>query len=213
MEQRNEMLKEMRVSEKRRGKMPRRLSSAMHDTTYKIVDDIIIQTDKNASDIDVENIVNRKVETVIDKSRADPPTDAAEVNKEENSNFGGKSPSKVTFSEEQENTTNNTNDNNDLSETANTPGSSFGSSLTVPQNKSKESSNVRRMHTAVRLNERIVEKSHEAKLVILNLPSPPKTMGPDRDASYMEYLEVLTEGLERVLMVRGGGREVITIYS
>ena len=47
----------------------------------------------------------------------------------------------------------------------------------------RESSNVRRMHTAVRLNERIVEKSHEAKLVILNLPSPPKTMGPDRDAS------------------------------
>lgn len=29
----------------------------------------------------------------------------------------------------------------------------------------------------------------------------------------MEYLEVLTEGIERVLMVRGGGREVITIYS
>ena len=67
------------------------------------------------------NIINKflnlylQVETVIDKSRADPPTDAAEVNKEENSNFGGKSPSKVTFSEEQENTTNNTNDNNDLS--------------------------------------------------------------------------------------------------
>ena len=29
----------------------------------------------------------------------------------------------------------------------------------------------------------------------------------------MEFLEVLTDGLERVLMVRGGGREVITIYS
>ena len=29
----------------------------------------------------------------------------------------------------------------------------------------------------------------------------------------MEYLEVLTEGLERVLMVRGGGHEVVTIYS
>lgn len=27
----------------------------------QIVDDMIIQTDKNASDIDVENIVNRKV--------------------------------------------------------------------------------------------------------------------------------------------------------
>jgi len=29
----------------------------------------------------------------------------------------------------------------------------------------------------------------------------------------MEFLEVLTEGLERVLMVKGCGREVITIYS
>lgn len=32
-------------------------------------------------------------------------------------------------------------------------------------------------------------------------------------ASDMEFLEVLTEGLDRVLMVRGSGREVITIYS
>jgi len=29
----------------------------------------------------------------------------------------------------------------------------------------------------------------------------------------MEFLEVLTEGLSRVLMVRGGGTEVITMYS
>jgi len=29
----------------------------------------------------------------------------------------------------------------------------------------------------------------------------------------MEFLEVLTEGMERVLMVRGGGSEVITIFS
>uniref|UniRef100_A0AAQ4RI87 Solute carrier family 12 member 6 n=1 Tax=Gasterosteus aculeatus aculeatus TaxID=481459 RepID=A0AAQ4RI87_GASAC len=34
------------------------------------------------------------------------------------------------------------------------------------------------------------------------------TLRPD-----MEFLEVLTEGLERVLLVRGGGSEVITIYS
>ena len=48
---------------------------------------------------------------------------------------------------------------------------------------STESSNVRRMHTAVRLNEAIVNKSHEAKLVILNLPSPPKAIGQDRDSN------------------------------
>jgi hypothetical protein len=29
----------------------------------------------------------------------------------------------------------------------------------------------------------------------------------------MEFLEVLTEGLDRVLMVKGCGREVVTIYS
>lgn len=33
------------------------------------------------------------------------------------------------------------------------------------------------------------------------------------DSEDMEFLEVLTEGLERVLLVRGGGSEVITIYS
>merc|ERR1712051_677325 len=149
MEQRNEMLKEMRVSDKRKGKM---------------------------------------LETVIDKSRADPDANTGSGSLGTSGN--GKSPSK-----DQPNAT--------------------GPSLSVPttQSKGRESSNVRRMHTAVKLNEVIVAKSHEAKLVILNLPSPPKTVGPDKDASYMEYLEVLTEGLERVLMVRGGGREVITIYS
>jgi potassium/chloride transporter 4/5/6 len=73
--------------------------------------------------------------------------------------------------------------------------------------------NVRRMHTAVKLNEVIVTKSHDAKLVIINLPSPPRSNQPESEANYMEFLEVLTEGLDRVLMVRGGGREVITIYS
>ncbi|XP_072940439.1 solute carrier family 12 member 4 isoform X1 [Epargyreus clarus] len=72
---------------------------------------------------------------------------------------------------------------------------------------------VRRMHTAVKLNEVIVTRSHDAQLVILNLPGPPRDTKLERESNYMEFLEVLTEGLERVLMVRGGGREVITIYS
>ncbi|MEE6508485.1 hypothetical protein FKM82_021246 [Ascaphus truei] len=74
-----------------------------------------------------------------------------------------------------------------------------------------DQSNVRRMHTAVKLNEVIVNKSHDAKLVLLNMPGPPRN--PQGDENYMEFLEVLTEGLERVLLVRGGGTEVITIYS
>lgn len=72
-------------------------------------------------------------------------------------------------------------------------------------------SNVRRMHTAVKLNEVVVKKSKNSQLVLLNMPGPPKNKKGDEN--YMEFLEVLTEGLNKVLLVRGGGREVITIYS
>ncbi|RWS14149.1 solute carrier family 12 member 6-like isoform X2, partial [Dinothrombium tinctorium] len=80
-------------------------------------------------------------------------------------------------------------------------------------NLKPDEANVKRMHTAVKLNEAIVNKSHASKLVILNLPGIPKSLSPQWSQHYMEFLEVLTEGLERVIMVRGGGREVITIYS
>ncbi|XP_029286568.1 solute carrier family 12 member 5 [Cottoperca gobio] len=80
-----------------------------------------------------------------------------------------------------------------------------------PEWENLNQSNVRRMHTALRLNEVIIKKSSEAKLVLLNMPGPPKNRTGDEN--YMEFLEVLTDGLNRVLLVRGGGREVITIYS
>lgn len=106
------------------------------------------------------------------------------------------------------------------------------------------------MHTALRLNEVIIKKSSEAKLVLLNMPGPPRNRTGDENCILqpirgvftglshakakvalklslmlsaftffnpslpdMEFLEVLTDGLNRVLLVRGGGREVITIYS
>ncbi|KAK0182419.1 hypothetical protein PV327_000561 [Microctonus hyperodae] len=65
----------------------------------------------------------------------------------------------------------------------------------------------------MKLNEVIVNKSHDAQLVILNLPGPPRDTRMERESNYMEFLEVLTEGLEKVLMVHGAGREVITMYS
>ncbi|XP_028288457.1 solute carrier family 12 member 7 isoform X1 [Parambassis ranga] len=80
-----------------------------------------------------------------------------------------------------------------------------------PEWESLNQSNVRRMHTAVKLNEVVVNKSQGAHLVLLNMPGPPRNRGGDEN--YMEFLEVLLEGLNRVLLVRGGGREVITIYS
>lgn len=49
--------------------------------------------------------------------------------------------------------------------------------------------NVRRMHTAVKLNEVIVNKSHDAQLVILNLPGPPKDTRLERESN-CEYIEL-----------------------
>ncbi|KAF7711478.1 solute carrier family 12 member 5 isoform X2 [Silurus meridionalis] len=94
---------------------------------------------------------------------------------------------------------------------AGTPGAIKDLFSMKPEWENLNQSNVRRMHTALRLNGEIVKKSGEAKLVLLNMPGPPKNRTGDEN--YMEFLEVLTEGLNRVLLVRGGGREVITIYS
>uniref|UniRef100_A0A1A8R8P0 Solute carrier family 12, member 7a n=3 Tax=Nothobranchius TaxID=28779 RepID=A0A1A8R8P0_9TELE len=80
-----------------------------------------------------------------------------------------------------------------------------------PEWENLNQTNVRRMHTAVKLNEVVVRKSKDSELVLLNMPGPPKNK--KGDDNYMEFLEVLMEGLDRVLLVRGGGREVITIYS
>jgi len=71
--------------------------------------------------------------------------------------------------------------------------------------------NLRRMNTAVKLNQLVKDRSTGTQLLVINLPGAPTD---ENDwLHYMEFLDELTEGLDRVLMVRGGGREVITIYS
>ncbi|VDN56904.1 unnamed protein product [Dracunculus medinensis] len=77
----------------------------------------------------------------------------------------------------------------------------------IPKKKEKKSS----IHSAVRLNAKIVEKSQRSALIVLNLPEPPKTQTSFEN--YMRYLDVLTHSLKRVLLVRGTGNEVITMYS
>ncbi|VDN55893.1 unnamed protein product [Dracunculus medinensis] len=67
---------------------------------------------------------------------------------------------------------------------------------------------VLKMHTAVRLNEIILEHSADSQLILLNLPKPP--VGREGLDDYMHYLQVLSDGISRILFVRGTGKEVIT---
>lgn len=48
---------------------------------------------------------------------------------------------------------------------------------------SSDEGTVRRMHTAVKLNEVIVSRSHDAQLVILNLPGPPRDTKLERESN------------------------------
>ncbi|CAK9294591.1 unnamed protein product [Gordionus sp. m RMFG-2023] len=89
------------------------------------------------------------------------------------------------------------------------PGSPFRESR-IAYNKI-DAANVKRMHAAIKLNEAIVQRSKSASLVMLNMPGPPRNRKGDEN--FMEYLEVLTEKLDRVLLIRGSGQEVVTIYS
>ncbi|KAF5282131.1 hypothetical protein FQA39_LY17687 [Lamprigera yunnana] len=61
-----------------------------------------------------------------------------------------------------------------------------------------DEANVRRMHTAVKLNEVIVNRSHDAQLVILNLPGPPKDTKVERESNSSEERECAQRELEEI---------------
>uniref|UniRef100_A0A915BHE0 Solute carrier family 12 member 6 n=1 Tax=Parascaris univalens TaxID=6257 RepID=A0A915BHE0_PARUN len=69
-----------------------------------------------------------------------------------------------------------------------------------------------KVNTATRLNQVILENSRRSQLVLLNLPRPPKNKKEVVD-DYMNYMDILTENIPRVLFVGGSGKEVIAISS
>jgi len=177
MEQRNQMLQEMRLSRKER-------SSVVQDIVDKSFKGADSPTGRSSSKVHF-------LERVLPEEAAAPPPGISVDVAEENEVSRSPSPQRPAK------------DKPDGAKDG------FKGLLDIKPDKA----NVRRMHTAVKLNEVIVSKSHDAQLVIVNRPGPPTLQSAKNDSNYMEFLEVLTEGLDRVLMVRGGGREVITIYS
>lgn len=70
---------------------------------------------------------------------------------------------------------------------------------------------IRHINTAVRMNSVMKSRSTNSQLVIVNLPSVPSSeKGQER---YMTFLEILASGLERLILVRGTGGEVITVFN
>ncbi|XP_037069284.1 solute carrier family 12 member 4-like isoform X4 [Pollicipes pollicipes] len=189
MEQRNQMLQEMRLSRKERNSV--RGFKFDERPALAQVQDIVDKSFKNDSPVRSSKV--HFLERVLpEEAAAEPPGISVDLAEDL---VPSRSPSPQRKDEK------------DAAKEAGKDG--FKKLLDIKPDKA----NVRRMHTAVKLNEVIVSKSHDAQLVIVNLPGPPKIQSSKNDSNYMEFLEVLTEGLDRVLMVRGGGREVITIYS
>uniref|UniRef100_F1KXG4 Sodium/chloride cotransporter 3 n=1 Tax=Ascaris suum TaxID=6253 RepID=F1KXG4_ASCSU len=62
-------------------------------------------------------------------------------------------------------------------------------------------SRAEQLHRAQHLNKVVLERSRESFVVLLNIPEPPAQL--ERFWVYLTYLDKLTEGLNRVLLVRG----------
>ncbi|KAJ8950396.1 hypothetical protein NQ314_007936 [Rhamnusium bicolor] len=188
MEQRNQMLRELRLNKKESLGMVQSIVDQHHQTDAKIATKVRFQ----------EPSINGDNKASFEEE----PTNELQPNLQTKEDCENSTMEKEDASEKEKECLNEYSNSNSVSE-----------ENSKPTTKTPDEGNVRRMHTAVRLNEVIVNRSHDAQLVILNLPGPPKDTKLERESNYMEFLEVLTEGLERVLMVRGGGQEVITIYS
>lgn len=88
----------------------------------------------------------------------------------------------------------------------------------LQQNSEEESSHLlfseqkvnKFLYTTLKLNSIIMRYSHMAAVVLVSLPPPPLN---HPSYCYMEYMDLLVEGIPRMLMVRGYRRDVVTIFT
>ncbi|KAK8976449.1 hypothetical protein V6N11_013863 [Hibiscus sabdariffa] len=66
------------------------------------------------------------------------------------------------------------------------------------------------LYTTLKLNSTILRYSRMVAVVLVSLPAP-LTSHPAY--CYMEYMDLLVDNLPRLLMVRGYGRDVVTLFT
>jgi len=82
----------------------------------------------------------------------------------------------------------------------------------VFRNDEADSSNQNKhlhLETAKHINQKMREYSGDANLVVCNLPLSRSTLPTE----FIDYTNLLTDGLERVILIRGSGNEKITEYD
>ncbi|XP_071565492.1 solute carrier family 12 member 4 isoform X5 [Temnothorax nylanderi] len=235
MEQRNQMLRELQLNKKQslgvvqtlvdfnevpaEEKLPLMVQAIVdhhHNVDAKVPTKVRFQEPGNQS----TNVTDdTKLMQETDQSNNKEPDPAEEVNEKDEAKENNAEETKLIGgspkAENRENTEKEANEAKEAKEAEAKENDAEENKSQSPKRPTitPDEGDVRRMHTSLKLNEVIRKMSSEAQLVILNLPGPPRDTKMERESNYMEFLEVLTEGLERVLMVRGSGREVITIYS
>jgi len=69
------------------------------------------------------------------------------------------------------------------------------------------------MHEASGLNKHLTKYSKDAQLVLMNMPPIPFENNAQKESNYMRFIEAMCKDLNRVIMVRSTGNEVITMYN
>lgn len=90
-----------------------------------------------------------------------------------------------------------------------------GKTPVTPRSAAKMDENVAMMNTAVKLNALMNQNSgpdSDCSLVLCNLPAPSDKKEGSNSIAYIEYLTTLTEGLPRLMLLKGTGSEVVTTY-
>ncbi|CAL1680199.1 unnamed protein product [Lasius platythorax] len=211
MEQRNQMLRELQLNKKQSLGVVQAIVDHHHNVDAKIPSKVRFQEPGNQS-TNVTDDTKEKLMHETELNNKEPDVTEEEANEKEEAKENNDEETKViSGSPKAENKENSEKEEKECNAQENSQNSQ--SPEVKKPTITPDEGDVRRMHTSLKLNEVIRKMSSEAQLVILNLPGPPRDTKMERESNYMEFLEVLTEGLERVLMVRGSGREVITIYS